>query len=229
MRPHIGFMPQESALVNNFTLREMMNFFGMIHGMKSNQIRSQIKFLSELLELPEEDKLIGTCSGGEQRRISFAITMIHGPKILILDEPMVGLDPLLRNKIWDFLKTSVKTQNLTVMLSTHYIDEAKHASQVGMMRNGVLLAESDPVKILDEFRATSLEEVFLNLCMKQQTLCAIQGAGLDEEQEVQPTECDDEFLKNNSSERSENSHGFSSNRIKAFLNKNITLLLRSPL
>jgi ABC-type multidrug transport system ATPase subunit len=82
----IGFMPQDIALIENFKVREMINFFGVLYGLETSKIDARFAFLSELLELPDKDKLINSCSGGEKRRISFAIAIVHEPKLLILDE-----------------------------------------------------------------------------------------------------------------------------------------------
>jgi ABC-type multidrug transport system ATPase subunit len=82
----IGYMPQEIALLQKFTSKEMLNFFGVLNGVDANKIKARTNFLSSLLELPDDDKLIENCSGGEQRRISFACALMHEPKLLILDE-----------------------------------------------------------------------------------------------------------------------------------------------
>lgn len=85
----IGYMPQEIALIKEFKICEMIRFYGIIHGMALEKIEERIRFLCSLLELPDTEKLIGECSGGQQRRVSFAIALVHEPEILILDEPTV--------------------------------------------------------------------------------------------------------------------------------------------
>lgn len=86
---NIGYMPQETALVSEFSIKEMINLYGIIFGMKSAAIAKRLRFLSNLLDLPDEHRFIRDCSGGQQRRVSFALTLIHEPEILILDEPTV--------------------------------------------------------------------------------------------------------------------------------------------
>lgn len=93
LKTRIGYMPQEIALINGFSVREMMWFFGTIYGLSSDKINERLQFLSELLEFPDEDRLIRDCSGGQQRRISFGLALIHEPEILILDEPTVREHP----------------------------------------------------------------------------------------------------------------------------------------
>lgn len=86
----IGFMPQETALAENLKIREFFRYFGMIFGLNEDEIHEKHQNLSKLLELPEGSRLIRDCSGGQQRRISFAVCLLHEPDILILDEPTVG-------------------------------------------------------------------------------------------------------------------------------------------
>lgn len=164
----LGFMPQELALINEFTIKEILHFFGTIFGMKASRINERLKFLSELLELPSHDKLVGKCSGGQQRRISFAIALVHEPEILILDEPTVGVDPLLRSRIWDYLVDITRTKNVTVLMTTHYIEEARQSTHVGLMRQGRLLIEDTPQNLLEKCQTTSLEDVFLKLSKNQE-------------------------------------------------------------
>lgn len=165
----IGYMPQEAALINNFKVKEIIWFFGTIYGLHKRKIKERFKFLSALIELPDKEKLIEDCSGGEQRRISLALTMIHEPELLILDEATVGLDSLMRNTIWDYLIELAETKNVTILLSTHYIEEARRSHRVGFMRNGAMVAEESPQKILEICQTYDMEEAFLQFCQKQET------------------------------------------------------------
>lgn len=164
----IGYMPQEIALIGKFTISEMIHFFGVIFGMKEERIEERLRFLSKLLELPPDDKIIEECSGGQQRRISFAIALVHEPEILILDEPTSGVDPILRSKIWNHLVHLSKIQNVTILLTTHYIEEARQSTHVGLMRKGVLIAEDTPQNLLEMCETESLEETFLKLSEGQE-------------------------------------------------------------
>jgi ABC-type multidrug transport system ATPase subunit len=167
-KTRLGYMPQEIALISGFTVREMVYFFGNIAGLKHDKIRERFKFLSMLLELPDKDRLTRDCSGGQQRRISFAVALVHEPEILVLDEPTVGLDPLLREKIWDYLVEISRGQNVTVLLTTHYIEEAGQATCIGLMRNGVQVAEDSPSNILQTWGTSNLEEAFLKMSERQE-------------------------------------------------------------
>lgn len=98
--------------------------------MSADRIRERYKLLKDLLDLPPGSRLLGHCSGGQKRRVSFAAAMVHEPELLILDEPTVGLDPILREKIWSFLVETTRTSKLAVIITTHYIEEAKQANCV---------------------------------------------------------------------------------------------------
>lgn len=106
-------------------------------------------------------------SGGQQRRVSFAVALMHDPELLILDEPTVGVDPLLRQSIWNHLVHITKAGQKTVIITTHYIEEARQAHTIGLMRSGRLLAEESPQVLLSMYRCQSLEDVFLKLSRKQ--------------------------------------------------------------
>uniref|UniRef100_A0A0P6D3Z3 ABC transporter G family member n=1 Tax=Daphnia magna TaxID=35525 RepID=A0A0P6D3Z3_9CRUS len=164
--PKVGYMPQELALYGNFTIKETLFFFGGIYRLKATFINSQCEFLSKLLDLPSCDRYVKTLSGGQQRRVSFAVALFHEPELLILDEPTVGVDPLLSHSIWNHLVRQSAEHGRTVIVTTHYIEEARQAHTIGMMRSGRLLVQDSPENLLNNYRALSLEDVFLKVCIK---------------------------------------------------------------
>ncbi|XP_037950014.1 ABC transporter G family member 20-like isoform X2 [Teleopsis dalmanni] len=159
----VGYMPQEIALYGEFSIRETMLYFGWIFGMETKEIMERLQFLLNFLDLPSEKRLVKNLSGGQQRRVSFAVALMHDPELLILDEPTVGVDPLLRQSIWNHLVHITKAGQKTVIITTHYIEEARQAHTIGLMRSGHLLAEESPSVLLSMYKCISLEEVFLKL------------------------------------------------------------------
>jgi ABC-type multidrug transport system ATPase subunit len=208
-KDRIGFMPQDTALTKGLMVREFFWFFGKIFGLTESEISEKHRSLSSLLELPEGERIIRNCSGGQQRRISFAVTLLHDPELLILDEPTVGglflkilvdfiqiskinlvlfsVDPLLRERLWNHLVELTRTKNSTILLSTHYIEEARQSNYIGLMRNGVLVAEDSPINIMDKLGTTSLEEAFLKLSLKQEECSLVDRNG---DIELQRFECE---------------------------------------
>ena len=101
--PGVGFMPQELALFDEFTINEILRYYGTIYHLSGEELNQRVDELMKILNLPEKSRTISRLSGGQQRRVSIAITMIHRPKLIILDEPTVGVDSVLRHRIWQYL------------------------------------------------------------------------------------------------------------------------------
>ncbi|ODM92535.1 ABC transporter G family member 23 [Orchesella cincta] len=160
---NVGYMPQETSLYNEFTIWETLRYFGTFSGMTEEQVETEAHFFESLLDLPPQMRRIGTLSGGEKRRVSFAAALISNPQLLILDEPTVGVS----SKIWSYLIKLVTCRNTTVILSTHHIDEARKANMIGVIRNGLMIAEKSPQELIATYALNgSLETAVLNLCKK---------------------------------------------------------------
>ena len=165
--PRVGYMPQELALYGEFSIRETFIYFGWCAGMTTEQVDVKLDFLVKLLQLPSENRFVKNLSGGQQRRVSFAAALLAEPELLILDEPTVGVDPVLRKSIWDHLVHLTKDGNKTIIITTHYIEETRQAGMIGLMRGGKLLAEESPTKLMEMHNMDSLEDVFLKLSKRQ--------------------------------------------------------------
>ena len=162
----VGYSPQEIALYPDLSIAETLRFHGRLHGMKAEQILSRQSWLIDFLDLPEPNRPVGKLSGGQKRRVSLAVALLHEPDLLLLDEPTVGVDPELRARIWNHLQ-EISSSGTTIVITTHYIDEAGKANRVGLMRDGILLAEDTPESVMESQSASSLEEAFLALCRRE--------------------------------------------------------------
>ncbi|XP_076016527.1 ABC transporter G family member 20 isoform X2 [Genypterus blacodes] len=150
-----------------------------------------MRFLVEFLDLPQKSSLVRNLSGGQRRRVSLGAALLQNPQLLILDEPTVGVDPVLRSKIWQHLVEIVKTGKVSVIITTHYIEEARQANVVGLMRNGRLLAEGPPEAVMKQHNASTLECAFLQLCQtsdrgSSNRGCSLQGGVVETSQ---PFDC----------------------------------------
>ncbi|KAI2473924.1 ABC transporter G family member 20-like isoform X2 [Diabrotica virgifera virgifera] len=164
----VGYMPQDISLVGELSARDSIYFFGRIYNLKDDIIKSRCDELIELLDLPTDNRCVRDCSGGEQRRVSFAVTLVHKPELLILDEPTVGTDSILRNRIWKYLTKITEEDKTTVIITTHYIEETRQADKIALMRKGKLLTEEHPETLLERYGCDLLEEVFVILSSKQE-------------------------------------------------------------
>ncbi|XP_054158297.1 ABC transporter G family member 20-like [Oppia nitens] len=160
----VGYMPQEIALFNDFTIRQLFQYYGLIYQMNSQTINDCMNELKSMLQLAPLDQSVGTLSGGQQRLVSLAITLIHSPKLLLLDEPTVGVDSILRYRIWHYLDQLCHKNNTTVIITTHYTEEARRADSVAFIYNGNCLANQSPNKLIDTYRCSTLDDVYYKLC-----------------------------------------------------------------
>lgn len=159
--PLVGYMPQETALYVGLSVRQNMEFFGEIFGIKKEKVKERIRELLKFVDLEDwKEELVGNLSGGMKHRVSLACTLIHEPKILFLDEPTVGVDPELRVSFWNYFN-SLKENGTTILITTHYMDEARHCDRIGFMKSGRLIAEGEPKEILERTGKDSLEDAFL--------------------------------------------------------------------
>ena len=158
----IGYMAQMDALYSLLTAEENMAFFSSLYGMKKSAARQRIEQVMELVNLTEHrTKAIEAYSGGMKRRLSLAIALLHEPEVLILDEPTVGIDPVLRKSIWDALYAMTE-QGMTVIVTTHVMDEADKCHQLAMMRDGLLIAQGTPLELQQSVGASNIEEAFIH-------------------------------------------------------------------
>ena len=161
----VGYMPQSAALYDDLTVAENISFFATLYGLRSNEAVEQIVRLMEL-----SDRLhspIHTLSGGMKRRVSLACALVHRPRILLLDEPTVGIDPRLRANFWRHFM-QLNEEGVTIIVSTHVMDEAEHCDRLALMREGRLLVEGTATELRQNVGASTLEEAFLTYAEDQE-------------------------------------------------------------
>jgi ABC-2 type transport system ATP-binding protein len=162
----IGYMPQELAVYSDLSVHENLEFFAGLFSVKGEDFLRREKEVLRLIDLPSrKDDLISTLSGGMKHRVSLACALIHDPELLFLDEPTVGVDPELRVGFWDYFN-ELKRQGKTIIMTTHYMDEAVRCDVVGMMRLGEMMAEGSPQELLSASSASSLEDAFLSFARR---------------------------------------------------------------
>lgn len=154
----VGYMTQASALYEDLTVRENIAFFATVCGGSS---RERLEEALELVGLRERaNDLVSTLSGGLKQRVSLASALVHRPKLLLLDEPTVGIDPQLRLFFWQHFR-QLNAEGVTIILSSHAMDEAERCDRLGFMREGKLLAEGTPQELRAGAGAPNLERAFL--------------------------------------------------------------------
>lgn len=157
----IGYMPQELAIYTDLTVHENLELFARMYSMRRRDFDEAEADLLDMTDLAErKDSLVATLSGGMKHRASLACALVHDPELVFLDEPTVGVDPELRKGLWDYF-SRLKEAGKTVVLTTHYMDEAVRCDLVGMMRQGEMIAEGSPRSLMVAAGADSLEDAFL--------------------------------------------------------------------
>jgi len=157
----MGYMTQSDALYEEMSALENLDFFASIYGLKGAKKKQRINEVMELVGLSEDiRKIVANYSGGMKRRLSLATALLHEPELVLLDEPTVGIDPVLRNTIWIELERLSK-QGKTIIVTTHVMDEAERCHRLAMLRDGKLIASGSPADLKEAANVTSLEQVFL--------------------------------------------------------------------
>lgn len=148
----LGVVFQNSVLDKSLTVLDNLKYRAALYGLNGEKFRSRLKELSELLDLqPILKRTLGKLSGGQKRRVDIARALIHSPKILILDEPTTGLDPQTRKTIWEVIGKLRRSDGVTVLLTTHYMEEAADADRVVIIDSGKIVAEGTPLELKNRY------------------------------------------------------------------------------
>ena len=163
LRSQVSYMTQELSVYPDLTVRENVAYFVTMTGQPSKDSSRIITDVLEAVDLADKaDSLVTSLSGGQKQRVSLAIALIGKPRLMVLDEPTVGLDPVLREKLW-LLFADLAGQGITLIISSHSMDEAARCDDLVLIRDGELVAHSTPEKLLKDTGTKTIEESFLQL------------------------------------------------------------------
>lgn len=163
IKRNIGYMSQKFSLYEDLTVFENIRFYSGIYGLSDAEIKSKSNDLIEKLGLAEHrKKLISSLPLGWKQKLAFSIAIIHEPKIVFLDEPTGGVDPITRRQFWDLIYETAHN-GITVFVTTHYMDEAEYCNRVSIMVDGRIDALDTPIGLTKTFNAENMDQVFLKL------------------------------------------------------------------
>ncbi|HTJ48476.1 MAG TPA: ABC transporter ATP-binding protein [Cyclobacteriaceae bacterium] len=163
IKKSIGYMSQKFSLYEDLTVLENIKFYAGIYGLTDQQIKNKSEELIELLGLHNEvKKLVGELPLGWKQKLSFSVAVLHQPKIVFLDEPTGGVDPVTRRQFWDLIYDAA-AKGVTIFVTTHYMDEAEYCNRISVMVDGKIEALDTPTNLKKKFNASSMDDVFFTL------------------------------------------------------------------
>ena len=163
VKKSIGYMSQKFSLYDDLTIKENITFFGGIYGLSRKKIKEKtIQLVKELEMQNVVDNLVSSLPLGWKQKLSFSVALLHEPKIVFLDEPTGGVDPITRRQFWEMIYTQAY-KGTTIFVTTHYMDEAEYCDRVSIMVDGVIEALDTPKKLKEQFNVASMNDVFLKL------------------------------------------------------------------
>ncbi len=166
VKQNIGYMSQKFALYDDLTIKENARFFGGIYGLTNTEIKSKTQQLITDLGIQEVvNQNVGSLPLGWKQKLAFSVALLHEPKIVFLDEPTGGVDPITRRQFWEMIYKQAHN-GTTIFVTTHYMDEAEYCDRVSIMVDGRIDALDTPAQLKKQFDAESMNEVFLKLARK---------------------------------------------------------------
>ena len=163
VKKSIGYMSQKFSMYDDLTIKENITFFGGIYGLSRAEIKEKTANLISELELEEvADKLVSALPLGWKQKLSFSVALLHEPKIVFLDEPTGGVDPITRRQFWEMIYAQAN-KGTTIFVTTHYMDEAEYCDRVSIMVEGKIEALDSPKNLKKQYNAASMNDVFLKL------------------------------------------------------------------
>jgi ABC-2 type transport system ATP-binding protein len=163
IKKNIGYMCQKFSLYDDLTVKENIMLYGGIYGMKKQLIRERTKLLLEKLHFEEYgDRLISALPLGLKQKLAFSVAVLHEPKIVFLDEPTGGVDPITRRQFWEMIYETA-ARGITVFVTTHYMDEAEYCDRISIMNEGKIVALDTPAGLKKQYNVESVEDVFIRI------------------------------------------------------------------
>ena len=163
VKKSIGYMSQKFSMYDDLTIKENITFFGGIYGLSKVQIKEKTKKLIEELQLEAvASKLVGSLPLGWKQKLAFSVALLHEPKIVFLDEPTGGVDPITRRQFWEMIYAEAN-KGTTIFVTTHYMDEAEYCDRVSIMVEGKIEALDTPKNLKKQYNVDSMNAVFLKL------------------------------------------------------------------
>lgn len=167
IKQNIGYMSQKFSLYENLTTKENIRFYAGIYGLKSKEISLRMEELLDRLQIGHmKNSLISSLPLGWKQKLAFSIAIFHQPKIVFLDEPTGGVDPIARRQFWDMIYQAAH-DGITVFVTTHYMDEAEYCDRVSIMVDGRIEALDTPAALKKTYSAGNMDEVFLKLARRR--------------------------------------------------------------
>ncbi|MDP4219929.1 MAG: ABC transporter ATP-binding protein [Bacteroidota bacterium] len=155
----IGYMSQRFSLYDDLTVEENLNFFGGVYGLNKNRLEERKTYALEMSHLTEErTRLTGTLSAGFKQRLALSCAIIHEPKVIFLDEPTGGVDPVMRKSFWELINI-LSDQGTTILVTTHYLDEAEFCNEIILIDAGKLIARGSPNELKTQYIKTPILEI----------------------------------------------------------------------
>lgn len=166
IKKNIGYMSQKFSLYDNLTILENIEFYGGVYGVSRPEIRSRGAELVRILGLEQDaKKFVSSLPLGWKQKLAFSVAIFHRPKIVFLDEPTGGVDPVTRRQFWDMIYQAA-AEGITIFVTTHYMDEAEYCDRISVMVDGRVEALDSPSRLKSHYATESMEEVFYRLARK---------------------------------------------------------------
>ena len=163
IKKNIGYMSQKFSMYENLTIRENIEFYGGIYGLRMKEIKPRMKSMLQSLGLESEaGKLVSSLPLGWKQKLAFSTAIFHNPKLVFLDEPTSGVDPVTRRQFWEMIYEAA-SRGITVFVTTHYMDEAEYCNRISLMVDGRIDALDAPGNLKKQYQAATMNEVFYAL------------------------------------------------------------------